>query len=276
MIFKDAIKDDDELQPPTPREVEFFNETLTPKSRPIPRKKSSQSRRSKNIYRHSSQNLSKQSRDRRPRQTDAATQTTRNASTQTSPPPVDAVIAPRALKQPQQYSQMNKNSHFHRSKNTGLEDISLAELQQILMMIRRRNTQDQQRVSAPNVKMFVSAMPGSGLSPSGENTGESVGVGTSGRSAPLSPSRVNFPKKDHGGKLEVVPRLRFEKLRSPRAQFGAGARPLSSERLSSDRAHHAALSSDRAQYAHAHVIPSPRSAFSDVGSEGAYSHRSCT
>ena len=112
--------------------------------------------------------------------------------------------------------------------------------------------------------MFVSAMPGTGGSPSGESTGEGAGFG--GRHTPLSPSRVNFPKKNNGGKLEVVPRLRFEKLRSPRAQFGGGAKTLSSERLPSDRA----------QHANEHVIPSPRSAFSDVGSEGAYSHRSCT
>ena len=110
----------------------------------------------------------------------------------------------------------------------------------------------------------MSAMPGTGGSPSGESTEEGAGGG--GRHTPLSPSRVNFPNKNHGGKLEVVPRLRFEKLRSPRAQFGGGAKTLSGERLPSDRA----------QHANEHVIPSPRSAFSDVGSEGAYSHRSCT
>lgn len=243
-IPETSYKEDDEIQPPTPREVEFFNETLNPKPRAIPRKPRRVT--AKSLYRH---NLS---RERRPRQTDAATQTMRNASTQTSP--VDSGLPPRAASN--QHSKNNKPHFNHSSK--GLEDISFAELQQILMMIRRRSTShDQHRVSAPNVKMFTSSMqPTTGGSPSGENTGESLG----GRRTPLSPSRVNFPKKSH----EVVPRLRFEKLRSPRAQFGTSG-PLSSERSSGDRAHHTY-----------HVIPSPRSAFSDVGSDGASSQRSST
>jgi len=77
------------------------------------------------------------------------------------------------------------------------------------------------------------------------------------RRTPSSPPRVHFLQKSHEGKLNVVPRLKIEKLISPRVQMCDSPRAtLSSERSQSSE--HA--------YTFGHAIPSPRSAFSDIGS----------
>lgn len=116
------------------------------------------------------------------------------------------------------------------NSNNGLD----SRLDSLIEMVREIQT------SAPTEKMFNS------------------GLESHARRTPSSPPRVNFLQKSHEGKLDVVPRLKIEKLISPRVQMY-------------DYSPRATLSSERSQssehaYTFGHAIPSPRSAFSDIGS----------